>query len=192
MIAEKPACRISDDNIGICAGLCPSRTAEDFAIAPETRAAAGDGDALARDLAARRVAQDEVGRAFGVPRRRGGIDEMGERVVRRRTEPQEEPRREAGRLAGIGLRLAFIGQDGIEDMAAEAGFGAMAARAVLIAEERMEPAVAHPALAEIVEQLHVAAALGQTLALIARVLSAVTPAKAGVQGRRTGVLLSRE
>src|SRR6185437_5133080 len=82
-----------------------------------------------------------------------------QRVMRRGAESQEESSRKTRRPAGIGLRLALISEDGVEDMRAEAGLGAMAAGAILVAEEGMQPAIALTAVHKIVDQLDMTALL---------------------------------
>src|SRR3954468_19509546 len=131
MVAEETAGGVANYDIGAAARRRTLGAVERRVIAPEIRAGTGDCQASPCHLAPLPVMQDEFGLAGGVPGCRGGIDEVAERVVRRRAEAQEKPRRQAGRAAGIDLRLGFIGQHGIEDMGAEAGLGGMAAGAVL-------------------------------------------------------------
>src|SRR5579863_7580318 len=161
MIAEKPAAQIANDYIGILACALPRLAIENLVVAPETRAGAGDHQAFARDLGAPAIVKDNVGRARLVPWGRGGIDEVAHRVAGLGPQSQEKPGRKAGRAPGIGLRLAFVGQHGVEDMGAEARLGGVPARAVLITEQRVQPAIAVAALREIVDELHMPAILGQ-------------------------------
>ena len=149
MIAEKPAGRVADDDIGAVAGARPSRrrrTSRDSArtASPST----GSRPLRARLRAPLASCRMRSVRALRVPRRRGRIDQMAERVVaapspRRRKSRVERP----GGAAGIGLRLALVGQHGVEDMRAEAGLGGVAAGAVLVAEEPVQPAIAPRRLA---------------------------------------------
>src|SRR3954447_15603317 len=97
VIAEEPAGGVADEDVAAAPGAGDPLGPEDLAGAPEERAGAGDGDPLARHLGAAPVGEDEVGRAGLPPRRRGRVDEVAERVVARRAEPEEEPGREAGR-----------------------------------------------------------------------------------------------
>src|SRR5215471_21130145 len=90
MIAEKPAGHVAHDDIGIVAGPAPGRLVEDLAIAPEERSRARNDDALARHLVPTGIMQNKIGAARFVPRSRGRIDEMAERIVRRLAQAQEE------------------------------------------------------------------------------------------------------
>src|SRR6202011_1562710 len=74
---------------------------------------------------------------------------------------QKQPSRQTRRPSGIGLRLAFVGQHGVEHMSAEAGLGLMPAAALLVAENPGPPAIRAAALGEIVDQLHMAVARRQ-------------------------------
>src|SRR3546814_10645847 len=91
-----------------------------------------------------------------VPGRRGGIYEVAERVVGLRPEGEKEACGEAGRPAGVGLRLALVGQDGVEDVGAKGGLGDVARGLVFVAEQAVQPAVGLAARGEVVDQLHVA------------------------------------
>src|SRR5579859_2522612 len=67
MIAEKPARRVANHHIGARARARPGRGRERLVIAPEQRARAGDPHALARDLPAAAIVQDEIGLAQPMP-----------------------------------------------------------------------------------------------------------------------------
>src|SRR5438874_11871078 len=87
---------------------------------------------------------------------------MAQHVVGAVAEAQKQPGGEAGRAAGIGLRLVAIDEERVEHMRAEAGFGGMTALAVAIAEERVQPAVAAAAVAgKVVDQLDMAVAMAK-------------------------------
>ena len=143
----------------------PRRTSRDSAsTASPSR---GSRPARARLRAPSRSCRTRSVALFAVPRRRGRIDQVAERVERALAEPQEEPRRQARRAPGIGLRLALVGEHGVEDMRAEAGLGGMAAGAMLVAEEAVQPAVGLAAGAEIIEQLEMPIAARQRRAVAA-------------------------
>ncbi len=99
-----------------------------------------------------------MGVGLGVPGFGDRIGQMAHGLQRRRRDAQEQPRRQARRRTGIGLRLAAPGQRRIEDMRPEAGFGRMAALPVGIAEQRVQPAIGDLAGLEIIGQLDMTAA----------------------------------
>src|SRR5512145_400520 len=90
-----------------------------------------------------------------MPRSRCRIDELAERLATIDVQPQKKPSRESRRRSAIRLRFATIGEDGIEDMHAETGFGRMHALPVVIAKQRVKPAVGAASVAEVVYELHV-------------------------------------
>ena len=59
------------------------------------------------------------------------------------------------------MRLVAIDEERVEHMRAEAGFGGMAALAVAVAEQRVQPAVAAAAGGKIVDQLDMAVAIAK-------------------------------
>ena len=93
----------------------------------------------------------------GVPGARRRIDQHREAAPPGVAEPQEQPRGQAGRRAGVGLRLVAIGHRQVEDMRAEAALRGVAA----VRGARPAPARAasrRPAAgAEIIHQLGMAA-----------------------------------
>src|SRR3546814_18388391 len=93
---------------------------------PQQRAAAGDLHVVLGHRLAVPVVQDERGVALRVPGRRGGIDEVAERLVGLRPEGEEEARGEPRRATCIGLRLALEGKHGISDVTSARGLGAEA------------------------------------------------------------------
>src|SRR3546814_17683328 len=99
-------------------------------------------DVCSSDLA---VVQDERRLALRVPGRRGGIYEVAERLVGLRPDGEKEACGEAGRPAGVGLRLALVGQDGVEVLGAMGGPGHVARGLVLEAEKAVQPAVGRAA-----------------------------------------------
>ncbi len=133
-----------------------------------------------------------------MPGGRGRIDQVAERVVRRLAEAQEEARRQPRRAAGIGLRLAAIGEHGVEHVRAEAGLRAVPAAAVLVAEEAVQPAVAAAALAEIVDQLEMSVSRGEIGAVDDLVeldrdrLGALQPAEAMARRLAAGAVIDDE
>ncbi len=153
MITKQAAGRVADDRVGPLSGAGAGVGVEQLAIAEQPRPGTRDRQSGARDLAAEAVVQDDFGRADRPPGERGRVDKVAERIVAAVAEPQEQPGREAGRRAAIGLRLAAINQQRIEYMRAEAGLGGVPAGAMAIAEQRVQPAVAVAALGEIVDQL---------------------------------------
>ena len=84
------------------------------------------------------------------------IDQHGEAAPAVVAELQEQPRGQARRRPGIGLRLVPVGHGRVENMRAETGFGGVAAGPVLVAEQAVQPAIGLAAVAEIVDQLGVA------------------------------------
>src|SRR5215469_10983046 len=95
MIAEKPAGRVADNDIGGRSGALANLRVEELVIAEESRTRARNGDVLAGDLGARVVVQNQIGRAFGMPRSRRWIDQVAERVVGRVAESQKQAGRQA-------------------------------------------------------------------------------------------------
>src|SRR5665213_2146048 len=144
MIAEKPAGLVAHDDIRLLAGARPGLLVEHLVIAEEARAGAGDADSLAGDLRTGAVVQDEIGLALGVPRRRGRKDQVTDGVARREPQSQEQPGRQAGRPAGIGLRLVLVGEHGVEDMRAEAGLGAHVFNTVLTYKDEPQSYAGRP------------------------------------------------
>ena len=61
--------------------------------------------------------------------------------------------RQPRRWTGIGLRFVAIGHRRIEDMGAEARFRDMAGVTVLVAKQRVQPAVSLAAIAKVIDQL---------------------------------------
>src|SRR5579883_3200117 len=163
VIAEEPAGGVANDDIGVGPRIAALCGIEHLGVAPKERARAWDGDAAAGDLAAGAVVQNEVRRARGVPGRRSRVDEMAERVEGRGAEAEEEPRRQARRPPGIGLRLALVGQRRVENMGAEARLGGVAAVPRFVAEEGMEPAIRLVPRGEVVDELDMAPAAGELL-----------------------------
>src|SRR5437879_428781 len=88
---------------------------------------------------------------------------MAEGVVFAPAEPQEQPGRQPWRPPAIGLRFVAIGEDRVEDMRAKAGLGGVAAGAVAITEQRVQPAVAAAAASEIVDQLDMPGRIAERL-----------------------------
>src|SRR5260370_38478738 len=121
VITEEAARRVTDNDIGIGARPVTRGPVERLVVAPEQRPRAGDSDTLARHLGTARIVQHEIGGALGVPRCRRRIDQMAQSVVRLLAEAEEEPRREARRAAGMGLRLALVRGSGLGGPAGEAG-----------------------------------------------------------------------
>src|SRR5581483_4452361 len=68
MIAEKPACRVADQDIGAAAGARPSRGGQHLAVAAELGARAGDAYPLGVDLPAALIVHNEIGLALAMPR----------------------------------------------------------------------------------------------------------------------------
>ena len=90
---------------------------------------------------------------------------MAQGVIRRIPQTEEEPSRKSRRPSGVGLRLALIGERGVEHMGAETCFRGVAAGPMLVSKQSMEPAVGNPAIREIVDQLHMAVAGDQRMSV---------------------------
>src|SRR5579863_2749275 len=115
MIAEKPACLVAYDHIGILLRATTGVCDKHFVVGPEARAGARDLDELARNFGATGIVEHEISRAALMPRGRRGVYEVAHRVIGLGPQPQEEPGREAGRASGIGLRLVLVGENGVEN-----------------------------------------------------------------------------
>src|SRR5260370_29438324 len=156
MIAEKPARRVANHHIGMLTRARPSRGRKRLVIAPEQRPRARDADPLARDLSAAAIVQDEIGLAQRMPWGRSGINQVAKRVIGRLAQTEEQPRRKPRRAPGVRLRLALVGECGVEHMRAETRLRGVTARAVLVAKQSMQPAVGQPPVREVIDPLPVA------------------------------------
>lgn len=161
--AEEAAGRVADDDIAGAAHALAVLAGEDFREAPVEGAAAGDFHFRFGDGLSFRIVKDEERRAFLVPLGRGRIDQVAERIERailerRSRHAQEEARRQPRRLVGVALRLVLVDHGRVVDMRAENRLGAVAARFLLEASERVEPAIRLAAIAEVVEKFDMAIA----------------------------------
>ena len=90
-----------------------------------------------------------------MPRRRCRIDQHRETAPRPSPSFRNSVVRQAWRRASIGLRFVPIGHQGVEHVRAEAGLRDVAGLPMLVAEQRMQPAIRLAAIAEVVDQLGV-------------------------------------
>src|SRR5437870_12032255 len=109
--------------------------------------------------------QNEIGFAARVPWCRSRINQVAQRVIRRLAQTEEEPSRKSGRPPGVGLRLALIGERGVEHVGAKTGFRGVTAGPMLVSKQSVEPAVGNPAIRAIVNQLHMAVAGDQRVSV---------------------------